>query len=809
MDMPGCHCAVPIVKPKVGSHKNEKCTSKPYQYQPLHSSTSIRLLKVQPFTRANHVCEEDLFSPLKGSLVTVDLINKPSYTALSYTWGDPMVYYFSEADVMPRESWYCQCYTIEIDGEEVTISTNLYTALVSLRYIKSATRYADSDCIQEDTEYIWVDALCINQSDLPEKSSQVQMMDQIYLQSKHVLVWLGGADHMSATSILLLNKLTEIGWATRNEKGEYVGLELLPEMELNDPRFYEILGMERHISPGEWSHIFAFLNRSWFRRAWVIQELGLAKKATVVCGLHVFNAAALHKWILFLEKMHILPKIKALGPSIVAGSELRSENSYWHHSGEDRPDTYTLYNSQEVSEWNTRMFLSLEYVRQKRNGINKEFTSVKAFEKKSLPPLSVSLMLFRSTQASDPRDNIYAFLGVSHGGTLPIPPSLVPDYSLSPAQVYIQWAKFLIPSDAHLFLLSLVEDPSLRKMDDLPSWVPDFSTDCRPLPFRMPAPLPFCADRGLGPMFANFPEPGVLEVRGYMLNKISAVARADDLENGGIKAIADFLSPLPAMMGIKNPNTAFHPGTTEVEITDYVPQSRLDMYWRTLITDRFRDEHPAPETCGQAMRISFRRALSNTAAQFHKDLATGDEFIRQWESRWKNILEENAAWESLLLPDEMTPLVGINKRIKFKAPTNIFQHEQMARSQSGKGDNIVFLTGGEFPNMPEEWLDLGDNLPWDQRLEAEYMLEKRKCQNMRKLVIIHPGGLGLAPDSVQIGDEVWILAGSQVPFILRSVDGSPRRYKLIGEAYVHGIMHGEAMEGVDLNQLDGRQLLLV
>ncbi|KAF8856023.1 hypothetical protein BDZ45DRAFT_675824 [Acephala macrosclerotiorum] len=133
----------------------------------------------------------------------------------------------------------------------------------------------------------------------------------------------------------------------------------------------------------------------------------------------------------------------------------------------------------------------------------------------------------------------------------------------------------------------------------------------------------------------------------------------------------------------------------------------------------------------------------------------------------------------------------------------------MTRFQSGAGDNLVFLTGGEFPNIPEEWLDLGDNLPWDKRLEAEYMQQKRKCQNMRKLVIIHPNGLGLAPDSVAIGDEVWILAGSQVPFILRSVDGSLRRYKLIGEAYVHGIMHGEGMEGLHLNQLDSRQILLI
>ncbi|CZR56091.1 uncharacterized protein PAC_05979 [Phialocephala subalpina] len=565
MEMHGCHCAVPIVKPKVELHKHGKCSTKPYLYQPLASPTSIRLLKVQPFSGSTHVCEEDLYSPLKCSLVTVDLVNNSSYTALSYTWRDPMVYYSSETDIVPPEDWYCQCHTIDIDGEEVTISTNLYTAIISLRHIKSATRYAKSDGLQEDTEYIWIDALCINQSNLIEKSSQVQLMDRIYLQSKHVLVWLGGAGTMSDTSIVILNKLFELGMATRNEEGQHVGLELLPEMELDDSRFYEILGMEWHISPQEWSHIFAFLNRSWFRRTWVIQELGLAKKAAV---------------------------------------------------------------SQNVNDWDTEMFLSLEYVRHKQIVASKEAAIGKGVEQEGLVPISQRLMLFRSTQASDPRDKIYAFLGISNGGTLPIPQFLVPDYSFSPAQVYIQWAGFMIPSDTHFCLLSMVEDPSLRKVERLPSWVPDFSTDCRPIPFQMPAPLPFRAGRRLGPMYAKFPEPGVLEVQGYMLNKISAVVKVSHLEKAGIKAIADFLAPLPRVMMIKKPNTEFRPDTTEIALSDY-----------------------------------------------------------------QNIHEENAAWESLLLPDEMTPL-----------------HKQILGSQSGTGDNIIFLTGGDFPNMPEEWLDKGDNL---------------------------------------------------------------------------------------------------
>ncbi len=69
------------------------------------------------------------------------------------------------------------------------------------------------------------------------------------------------------------------------------------------------------------------------------------------------------------------------------------------------------------------------------------------------------------------------------------------------------------------------------------------------------------------------------------------------------------------------------------------------------------------------------------------------------------------------------------------------------------------------------------------------MHQKKTCQRMRKLVIICPAGLGLAPDSVAVEDEVWIIAGSPVPFILRPVGNN--KYKLIGEVYVHGIMHGE------------------
>ena len=61
----------------------------------------------------------------------------------------------------------------------------------------------------------------------------------------------------------------------------------------------------------------------------------------------------------------------------------------------------------------------------------------------------------------------------------------------------------------------------------------------------------------------------------------------------------------------------------------------------------------------------------------------------------------------------------------------------------------------------------------------------------RCLILTENNHLGLGPESAKEGDMVWILPGTNVPFVLRRVDG--QRYTLVGEAHIHGIMHGEAV----------------
>jgi hypothetical protein len=60
----------------------------------------------------------------------------------------------------------------------------------------------------------------------------------------------------------------------------------------------------------------------------------------------------------------------------------------------------------------------------------------------------------------------------------------------------------------------------------------------------------------------------------------------------------------------------------------------------------------------------------------------------------------------------------------------------------------------------------------------------------RRLIVTQKQYLGLTSEHVQAGDIIAILVGGQLPFVLRKVHS---HYILIGEAYVHGIMDGEAV----------------
>ncbi|KAH8667924.1 heterokaryon incompatibility protein-domain-containing protein, partial [Tricladium varicosporioides] len=117
-----------------------------------YPSSSIRLLHIHPGSGKRRV---------ECTMETFLFANKPHYDALSYTWGDMR--------------WKT---SVTVNGKMMDITENLYNALLSIR-------------LPEETRTVWVDQICIDQTNIEEKSSQVPLMTFIYSRASNVLIWLG------------------------------------------------------------------------------------------------------------------------------------------------------------------------------------------------------------------------------------------------------------------------------------------------------------------------------------------------------------------------------------------------------------------------------------------------------------------------------------------------------------------------------------------------------------------------------------------------------------------------------------------
>jgi hypothetical protein len=210
-------------------------TDKQYHHSPLPSSRYIRLLTLGPGARSQ---------PLTFSLAHHDIDHCPPFEALSYTWGDPK-------SKVP----------IDCEGRGFKVGANLHGALLRLRHDKTP-------------RLLWVDGICIDQSSLTERSSQVLLMREIYSRASAVVVWLGDQATDSKRGFELIHQISAFAKQAAADKAP--------------PRSITPQELERlRLPPAgslDWKAVDAIYYRAWFFRAWIIQEIALARSATVLCG---------------------------------------------------------------------------------------------------------------------------------------------------------------------------------------------------------------------------------------------------------------------------------------------------------------------------------------------------------------------------------------------------------------------------------------------------------------------------------------------------------------------------------------------
>lgn len=127
--------------------------------------------------------------------------------------------------------------------------------------------------------YLWIDAICINQSNPEERSHQVRLIDRIYHEAQCVSIWLGKADPLTEHALSAVTQLAECP--------EKFALSKIVPCSKNDAQVFEAAGI-KVISHLQWNALASLYLQKWFSRAWVIQETVLARQILVWCGPYEF-----------------------------------------------------------------------------------------------------------------------------------------------------------------------------------------------------------------------------------------------------------------------------------------------------------------------------------------------------------------------------------------------------------------------------------------------------------------------------------------------------------------------------------------
>lgn len=322
-------------------------------------------------------------------------------------------------------------------------------------------------------------------------------------------------------------------------------------------------------SARSWEALAKFYRRSWFSRVWVLQETAVSHTS----------------------------------PEVGAGNKWLS----WDACESAR--TFVESQIKNINDPTSKMV---------RDTVKATVMAIHNIRRDLSPtdPISNLEMLLKRAMtfyATDPRDKVFALLGLAHESDRM---KIVPDYSKSLEQVYAELAVYLISKNINMIYFN-TNSPN----EDHPSWVPDWSWLNRRWPLWTPGFYKAAGNTAQAGQFSQ--DLSTFTVPALLIDRIDVT---DESAPRGVDPIEYNESHLPLI--IDNIESLLRKAIDEqpsnAKLAELKPE-KSDALWRTLVINKEGTTLtcPAPDSYGEMFKVS--RGQSEVPTTFQLDLPTEEE----------------------------------------------------------------------------------------------------------------------------------------------------------------------------------------
>ncbi|KAI4953465.1 hypothetical protein J4E91_002312 [Alternaria rosae] len=405
---------------------------------------------------------------------------------------------------------------------------------------------------------IWIDALCIDQTNPGEKMGQIREMNLVYQHANKVWIWLGTAQQQERipAAIRFLENL-------RDAKSSQ------PHRKIDD--LYEKLGFATLPEKSALSHL---VFNDWFERLWVLQEAALAKEPTFLCGDNECS------WELMEDAMRDEVLYRLFEKEFY-----EAENPA--HLCDDSVRTGT-----RRAAWSTTVFQVRSWA---RHGWGREFIGPKVNNKKGaqVMMLAFAIIMSRSQVCLRPEDHVLGLLGL-------MKPKYFWRTCLDPEVPYVSVEDLF--TRVTKFILEIAWDReigtfwtwiswacALDRRQGLPSWAPNLSSSGpstnMPRRYHSTSPSRYTTIGKLQRWYPTFIKQDQLKLAGKVLDEVVKVFAQMPFSSSTRDA------PRPEQRGHLLAISHWESTIADVAIGRTLTRSKaegdddgsLEEYWRTLV----------------------------------------------------------------------------------------------------------------------------------------------------------------------------------------------------------------------------------